>query len=351
MTTKTSEAETEAAELEMARAGAGARIIYLTGPELDADRAIQDKQAEAYGEAAREMMNDGMSVVICGPTHWWQYGLKSRRADNKTDAANEQILHSIMDSADEMVVLELPGWRRCESLKKQQAWAEGREIPIKRVTIGDLGLRGETAAKVLSRAGIGATSNQIVPGLKEETRAVYSAEVATQAGKLTIELDTINAPAASGSFIHLAEHEYYNGLPFHCVVKDLLAQTGCTNGDGTGDAGYHYGVETGKLKIAHGSVVMVKTEGGNSAQWFIVLGREANIGEGYTVFGTVTDGKETLERMNDWPVGDEEGPEPYRPTEPLTIEGVKLSHEWKRAFDKSGPDAKKAGTSRPSKRS
>ncbi len=49
-----------------------------------------------------------------------------------------------------------------------------------------------------------------------------------------LELDGDNAPITAGNFIDLVDQGFYNGLTFHRVIKDFVAQGGDPQGNGTG---------------------------------------------------------------------------------------------------------------------
>lgn len=101
--------------------------------------------------------------------------------------------------------------------------------------------------------------------------AIY-AIMATTSGDMVIELYANEAPKTVQNFIDLAQGEkefttekgmekrpFYDGLKFHRVIKDFMAQGGCPRGDGTGGPGYKFedeingkslGLDTLKVKEA-----------------------------------------------------------------------------------------------------
>ena len=52
------------------------------------------------------------------------------------------------------------------------------------------------------------------------------------------ELYPENAPQSVYNFIDLANHNYYDGLIFHRVIKGFMIQGGCPDGTGMGGPGY-----------------------------------------------------------------------------------------------------------------
>jgi cyclophilin family peptidyl-prolyl cis-trans isomerase len=116
----------------------------------------------------------------------------------------------------------------------------------------------------------------------------------TSAGVIELELYENEAPETVGNFINLIEQGYYDGLSFHRVLKNFMAQTGCPTGDGTGGPGYNIYCEclrkdfrrffTGTLGMAHAG----PNTGGS--QFFITFRPTGNLNAKHTVFGRVTKG-------------------------------------------------------------
>ena len=117
----------------------------------------------------------------------------------------------------------------------------------------------------------------------------------TSVGVVELELYENEAPETVGNFINLIEQGYYDGLSFHRVIKNFMAQTGCPKGDGTGGPGYTIYCEcqtrndfrrffTGTLGMAHAG----PNTGGS--QFFITFRPTGNLNAKHTVFGRVTKG-------------------------------------------------------------
>ncbi|MDF3820536.1 peptidylprolyl isomerase [Leptospira sp. 96542] len=82
--------------------------------------------------------------------------------------------------------------------------------------------------------------------------AIY-AVIQTTSGDLILEMYDKEAPKTVQNFIDLAQGEkefqtdkglqrkpFYDGLKFHRVIENFMAQGGCPRGDGTGDPGYKF---------------------------------------------------------------------------------------------------------------
>ncbi|SDN38775.1 peptidylprolyl isomerase [Alkalicoccus daliensis] len=117
---------------------------------------------------------------------------------------------------------------------------------------------------------------------------------------IEIEFFQEDAPGTVENFEKLANDGFYNGLTFHRVIPGFVAQGGCPNGTGTGGPGYTIKCETdnnphkhqkGSLSMAHAG----KDTGGS--QFFLVLEAQPHLDGVHTVFGQITEGLDTLERI------------------------------------------------------
>lgn len=109
--------------------------------------------------------------------------------------------------------------------------------------------------------------------------------------ELNVELFEKDAPGTVENFKSLADKGFYNGLNFHRVISNFVAQGGCPIGNGTGGPGYQIKCETvgnpnvhlaGSLSMAHAG----KNTGGS--QFFICHTALPHLDGVHTVFGRVT---------------------------------------------------------------
>jgi peptidyl-prolyl cis-trans isomerase A (cyclophilin A) len=134
----------------------------------------------------------------------------------------------------------------------------------------------------------------------------------TNMGNITIELDRAKAPMTVDNFLKYVDSGFYNGLCFHRVIPDFMIQGGGfpPEAKGQGDA-----KKTGEpvkneanngLKNARGTIAMARTGDPHSAtaQFFINLKDngfldrdQAADGYGYTVFGKVVEGMDTIDKI------------------------------------------------------
>mgnify|MGYP002652007449 FL=1 len=136
----------------------------------------------------------------------------------------------------------------------------------------------------------------------------YTATMTTDAGDVTIELDAKQAPETVNNFVVLARYKYYDGLTFHRVIQDFMAQGGDPSGNGSGGPGYEFDDElpqSGDYEV--GSVAMANAgPDTNGSQFFIITGDAGvQLPPSYSLFGKVTEGMDAVEAIEaDGSVGD-----------------------------------------------
>jgi cyclophilin family peptidyl-prolyl cis-trans isomerase len=123
----------------------------------------------------------------------------------------------------------------------------------------------------------------------------------TTKGEMILELFENEAPEAVGNFVHLVEEKFYDGLTFHRVIEDFMAQGGCPTGDGRGGPGYRIRCEcyaanhrrhfAGSLSMAHAG----RDTGGS--QFFITFQPTPHLDGAHTVFGRVMEGSDVLAKL------------------------------------------------------
>jgi cyclophilin family peptidyl-prolyl cis-trans isomerase len=112
-------------------------------------------------------------------------------------------------------------------------------------------------------------------------------------GKVVINLFAAEAPLTVENFINLSVCGFYDGVTFHRVIPNFMAQGGDPTGTGTGDAGYKFGDEfhadrkhdkPGMLSMANSG------PGTNGSQFFITHVPTPHLDGMHSVFGEVTEG-------------------------------------------------------------
>ncbi len=118
-------------------------------------------------------------------------------------------------------------------------------------------------------------------------------------GRIVFTFYPKDAPNTVDNFIKLTNEGFYNGLKFHRVIADFMAQTGCPLGTGTGDPGYKIKAEFNSQKHIRGTVAMARSTQPDSAgsQFYICYGPTPHLDGQYTVFGQVIEGLDVLDAI------------------------------------------------------
>ena len=68
----------------------------------------------------------------------------------------------------------------------------------------------------------------------------YSATLHTNKGDISFDLLMADAPKTVNNFVFLAREGFYDGSPFHRVIKGFMIQGGDPTGTGRGGPGYRF---------------------------------------------------------------------------------------------------------------
>ena len=120
------------------------------------------------------------------------------------------------------------------------------------------------------------------------------------------------APNTVNNFISLINHDFYNGVIFHRVIKGFMLQGGDPDGTGMGGPGYSIKGEFSSngfkndLKHEPGVLSMARTMFPDSAgsQFFIMHKNSPHLDGDYAAFGKVTEGMDVVNKIaevdTDW---------------------------------------------------
>lgn len=163
-------------------------------------------------------------------------------------------------------------------------------------------------------------------------------EFKTTMGNFTVELDDVKAPKTTANFLNYVKSGFYNGTIFHRVIDGFMIQGGGftpdlvqkpTNSPVVSEA--QNGLKNNKYTIA-----MARTSDPDSAtsQFFINVNDNAALdypnamGNGYTVFGKVISGSQTIDAIRKIPTMVAPAPRMGRmadvPSKTVTIESATI---------------------------
>lgn len=128
------------------------------------------------------------------------------------------------------------------------------------------------------------------------------AVIATSKGSMEFQLNSQIAPLTVANFVNLAMRGFYDGLTFHRVEPNFMAQGGDPAADGSGGPGYEFEDEIVLRLNQEGILAMANAgPGTNGSQFFITHLATPHLNGAHTVFGLVQSGREVIRQLR---VGD-----------------------------------------------
>jgi cyclophilin family peptidyl-prolyl cis-trans isomerase len=158
----------------------------------------------------------------------------------------------------------------------------------------------------------------------------YFIRMNTTKGDVVIRFMPDVAPMHVTSFVYLTKLGFYDGLSFHRVISNFMAQGGDPVGNGTGNPGYAFDGEfSPKAKHNRPGILSMANAGPGTdgSQFFLTFKETPWLDGKHTVFGEVVEGMDNVKKLE--AAGSQSG----KPIEPLKI--VKATIEVKaKAADK-----------------
>lgn len=191
----------------------------------------------------------------------------------------------------------------------QKAWEDGREIGIPgtpfllingRIWPTNVPSDRDTVSALVEMTKLEERQFTECPPLVIDLAKQYVATLHTNKGDIVIELLVDDAPLAVNSFVFLAQNSWFDGITFHRVIPDFVAQSGDPTGTGFGGPGYAFANEVSPdLKFDRAGLVGMANSGpdSNGSQFFITFNSLPNLDGGYTIFGRVISGMEVAESL------------------------------------------------------
>ncbi len=145
-----------------------------------------------------------------------------------------------------------------------------------------------------------------------------------ETGNVKIKLRPDLAPNHVQRIIELASEGFYNGVVFHRVIPNFMAQTGDPTGTGTGSSDKpNLNQEFSSESHVRGTASMARSADPNSAnsQFFICFGDCDWLNNQYTIWGEVEEGMGLIDQIKKGE--DESGMvrDPDKMIEVVTLEG------------------------------
>jgi peptidyl-prolyl cis-trans isomerase B (cyclophilin B) len=124
------------------------------------------------------------------------------------------------------------------------------------------------------------------------------AVITTSRGEMEFVLRPDVAPLTVANFVNLASRGFYDGLTFHRVEPNFMAQGGDPAADGSGGPGYKFKDEIA-LRLNQEGILAMANAGPatNGSQFFISHQATPHLNGAHTVFGLISNGKEVIRQI------------------------------------------------------
>jgi peptidyl-prolyl cis-trans isomerase B (cyclophilin B) len=157
----------------------------------------------------------------------------------------------------------------------------------------------------IEQQGVDTSSNRWRTSLTKPPQAEFDADstyywdLQTNVGSISIQLRPDEAPMHATSTIYLTRLGFYDGLIFHRVITEFMAQGGCPLGSGTGGPGYTYDGEFGSLKHDRPGLLSMANAGPGTdgSQFFLTFVPTPWLDGNHTIFGEVVEGMDTVQKL------------------------------------------------------
>ena len=135
------------------------------------------------------------------------------------------------------------------------------------------------------------------PPMVIDPKKKYTATFKTEKGDFVVELFADNVPKTVNNFVYLARDKFYDGVTFHRVIRDFMAQGGDPTGTGTGGPGYKFADEFHPALRHDGPGILSMANAGpntNGSQFFIIHRATPHLDNRHSVFGKVIQGMDVV---------------------------------------------------------
>lgn len=171
------------------------------------------------------------------------------------------------------------------------------------------------------------TSWSSPPAMTIDPKKSYTAFIKTSEGEMKAALFAGEAPLTVNNFTFLARECFYNNVKFHRIINGFMVQTGDPKGDGTGGPGYRFNDEPVKRPYKRGTLAMANAGPNTNGSQFFIVHKDYPLPPQYTIFGEVTDGLETLDKIATTPVTRSARGENSVPSKEVLIQSVTIEEK------------------------
>ena len=190
---------------------------------------------------------------------------------------------------------------------------------------------GTSTGSILATTTVVATSSVTSTNLIKknsmdnfDAKKQYIAQVKTSAGDFEITFNLGQTPKTVENFVTLARKGFYDKTIFHRVIKGFMIQGGDPLGNGTGGPGYKFEDEQFDGEYNRGTVAMANSGPNTNGSQFFIMHADYPLPPNYTIFGKVTKGMETVDKIAESPVTGGMFGEASTPVTPTVIQSVEI---------------------------
>lgn len=157
-------------------------------------------------------------------------------------------------------------------------------------------------------------TNLAFPGVLPKEETDVNVRMKTSKGDILLKLLPNEGPNAASNFVYLVKSKFYDGLTFHRVISDFMAQGGDPTGTGMGGPGYQFADDpvsptsshvfaqsfNGKEWTMYKEGTLAMANGGadtNGSQFFIMNADAPMDGPKYSIFGEVIEGIDVVKQL------------------------------------------------------
>jgi cyclophilin family peptidyl-prolyl cis-trans isomerase len=134
----------------------------------------------------------------------------------------------------------------------------------------------------------------------DPTRQYFATFKMENGGEFVAQLFADKAPKTVNSFVFLAREGFYDGLTFHRVIDQFMAQGGDPTGTGAGGPGYEFEDEfDASLTFDKPGLLAMANSGPNTngSQFFITYAPTPHLNNQHTIFGQVIEGMDVVNSL------------------------------------------------------
>lgn len=283
-----------------------AKVIFRHFPLRDihpnAQKAAEASEAAAaqdafwaYHDALYEQQREWAQLDVQAARDFFvklagELGLDTDRFGSELDS--DFHAPTVNANYDEAIALQLPG---TPSILLDGQPIAGQNLPIQ-VEPWNSYIRDQAQIAAMLELQYDSAPEMTIDEEKQ-----YFATVTLENGdEFTMELFPQSAPQTVNSFVFLAQEGFFDGVTFHRVLPNFVAQTGDPSGTGRGGPGYVIPNEIDPdLSHSQPGMVAMANSGPdtNGSQWYITLADTSNLDGSYTIFGSVTDGMDVVQAI------------------------------------------------------